>query len=161
MLVGGKVNCKLWIEKLGSCLSYIEHHTLNSDEDRLYIPRKEGGRGSIFIEDCVELAIRGLEVYVHKSEERSIQVPRGSKIDGLEATSVLKRSKKEKRLEDWKFYMVSIWGRLKKKLSVLGLGSEWKFGNRLKQIGIAAGIAQVQKTVLLGTSRILRNVLEI
>ena len=26
---------------------------------------------------------------------------RGNKIDGLEAASVLKRSKKEKRLEDW------------------------------------------------------------
>ena len=33
-----------------------------SDVDRLYIPRKEGGRGLISIEDCVELAIRGLEV---------------------------------------------------------------------------------------------------
>ena len=33
-----------------------------SDVNRLYIPRKEGGRGLIFIEDCVELAIRGLEV---------------------------------------------------------------------------------------------------
>ena len=30
-----------------------------SDVDRLYIPRKEGGRGLISIEDCVELAIRG------------------------------------------------------------------------------------------------------
>ena len=36
-----------------------------------------------------------------------------------------------------------------------------QFGNRLKQIGITAGIAQVQKTVLLGTARILRKVLEI
>ena len=36
-----------------------------SDVDRLYIPRKEGGRGFISIKDCVELAIRGLEVYVH------------------------------------------------------------------------------------------------
>ena len=35
-----------------------------SDVDRLYIPRKEGGRGLISIEDCVELAIRSLEVYV-------------------------------------------------------------------------------------------------
>ena len=41
-----------------------------SDVNRLYIPRKEGGRGLISIEDCVELAIRGLEVYVHRSEER-------------------------------------------------------------------------------------------
>ena len=30
-----------------------------------------------------------------------IQAARGDKIDGLEAASVLKRSKKEKRLEDW------------------------------------------------------------
>ena len=73
-----------------------------SDVDRLYIPRKEGGRGLIFIEDCVELAIRGLEVYVHGSEERLIQAARKDKIDGLETAGVLKRSKKEKRLEDWK-----------------------------------------------------------
>ena len=36
-----------------------------------------------------------------------------------------------------------------------------QFGNRLKQIGIAVGTAQIQKTVLLGTTRILRKVLEI
>ena len=33
-----------------------------SNVDRLYIPRNEEGRGLIFTEDCVELAIRGLEV---------------------------------------------------------------------------------------------------
>ena len=47
--------------KLGSCLPYMEHYTL-----RLCIPRKEGGRGLISIVDCVELAITGLEVYVHR-----------------------------------------------------------------------------------------------
>ena len=36
-----------------------------------------------------------------------------------------------------------------------------QFGNRLKQIGITAGAAQVQKRVLLGMARILRKVLEI
>ena len=71
-----------------------------SDVDRLYIPRKEAVRGLISIEDCVELEIRGLEVYVHGSEKRLIQASRGDKIDGLKAASVLKRSKKEKRLED-------------------------------------------------------------
>ena len=34
-----------------------------------------------------------------------------------------------------------------------------QFGYRLKQIGITAGTAQVQKTVLFGTGRILRKVL--
>ena len=71
-----------------------------SDVDRLYIPRK-GGRGLKSIEDCVELAITGLEVYVHGSEERLIHAARGDKTDGLEAVSVLKKSKSEKRLEDW------------------------------------------------------------
>ena len=36
-----------------------------------------------------------------------------------------------------------------------------QFGNRLKQIGITVGAAQVQKTVFLGVARILRKVLEI
>ena len=40
-------------------------------------------------------------MYVHGSEERLIQAARGDKIDRLEAASALKRSKKEKRLEDW------------------------------------------------------------
>ena len=54
----------------------------------------------ISIEDRVELAIRGFEVYVHGSEERLIQSARGDKINGLQAASVFKRSKKEKRLQD-------------------------------------------------------------
>ena len=54
----------------------------------------------ISIEDCVEVAISDLEVYVHGSEKRLIQAARGDKIAGLEAASVLHRSKKEKRLED-------------------------------------------------------------
>ena len=40
-------------------------------------------------------------MYVHGSEERLIQASRGGKIDGLEAASILKRSNKEKTLEDW------------------------------------------------------------
>ena len=72
-----------------------------SDVGRLYIPRKKGGKGLISIEDCVELETRGLVVNVHMSEERLIQAGRGDKIDGLETASILKRSKKEKILQDW------------------------------------------------------------
>ena len=51
---------------------------------------------------------------------------------------------------------------LKRRLVVGSLGAIPKqFGNRLKQIGIAAGTVQVQKTVLFGTARVLRKVLEI
>ena len=85
-----------------------------SDVVRLYIPRKEGGRGLISIKDFVELAVRGLEVYVHESEERLTQAARGDKTDGLKVASVLNGSKKEKRLKDWEkkvlrqYKMVSI-----------------------------------------------------
>ena len=71
---------------------YVALHP-KSDVGRLYIPRRKGGRGLISIEDCVELGIKGLEVYVHGSEERLIQASRGDKIDGLEAVRILKRSK--------------------------------------------------------------------
>ena len=47
-------------------------------------------------------------------------------------------------------------------LVVASLGAIPKlFGNRLKQIGITAGAAEVQKTLLLGRARILRKVLQI
>ena len=55
----------------------------------------------IAIEDFVELAVRGLEVYGHGSEERLLQAARGDREDGLEVASVLKKAKKEKRLQDW------------------------------------------------------------
>ena len=55
----------------------------------------------ISIEHCIELVIRDLEVYVPGSDERLIQAARGDEIDGLEAVSVLKRSKKQKKSEDW------------------------------------------------------------
>ena len=72
-----------------------------SDADRLYILRKDRGRDLIAIEDCLELAVRGFEVYVYGSEARLIQAARRDRVDGLEAASVLKKTKKEKGLQDW------------------------------------------------------------
>ena len=42
-----------------------------------------------------------MTVYVHGSKERLPQAPRGDRVDGLEAASVLKKAKKEKRQQDW------------------------------------------------------------
>ena len=49
----------------------------------------------------MELSVRDLEVYVHRSEERLLQAARGDKLNGLEATGVLKKVKKENILQDW------------------------------------------------------------
>ena len=48
----------------------------------------------IAIEDCVQMAVRSLEVYVHGSEERMLQAAREDRVDGLEAASVLKKAKR-------------------------------------------------------------------
>ena len=56
-----------------------------------------------------------------------------------------------------------IWN-VKVKIILLVVGSlggiPKQFGSRLKQTGITAGTAQIQKTVLFGMARILRKVLE-
>ena len=39
-------------------------------------------------------------MYVHGSDERFMQAAKGDKVDGSEAGSVLKKVKKEKRLQD-------------------------------------------------------------
>ena len=72
-----------------------------SDCDRLYTHRKDGRRGLIAIEDCVELPVRCLEVYVYGSEQRLRQAASGDRVDGLEAASALKKAKKKKRLQYW------------------------------------------------------------
>ena len=40
----------------------------------------------MFIEDCIELTVRGPKVYIHSVDERMMQVTSDDKIDGLKAT---------------------------------------------------------------------------
>ena len=75
-----------------------------------------------------------------------------------------KEKDKIEKYQDLGRELQKIWN-VKVKIIPLVVGSlgaiPKQFGNRLKEIGITAGTAQVQKTVLLGTTRILRKVLEI
>ena len=48
----------------------------------LYMSRKDGERGLIAIEYCVELSVSGMEVNVHGSEEILIQGARGNRVNG-------------------------------------------------------------------------------
>ena len=84
-------------------------------------------------------------------------VPGDSRIEEKEKDKVEKYQELGRELQ-------RIWN-VKVKIIPLVVGSlgaiPKEFGNRLKLIGIAVGTAQVQKTVLLGTARKLRKVLEI
>ena len=99
-------------------------------------------------------------VVVNKKERSckiiDFAVPGDSTIDKKEKDKIEKYQDLGKELQ-------KIWN-LKVKIISLVVGSlgaiAKQFGNRLKQIGITAGTAQLQKTVLLGTARTLRKVLE-
>ena len=75
-----------------------------------------------------------------------------------------KEKDKKEKYQELGRELQKMWN-VKVKITPLAVGSlgpiPKQFGNRLKQIGITARTAQVQKTVLLGTARILRKVLEI
>ena len=69
-----------------------------SDVDRIYVRRKEGAEGLISIENCVELAIRGLKVHVHGIEEIFTQAARGDKIDGFKSCKCFEEIKERKNI---------------------------------------------------------------
>ena len=102
------------------------------------------------------------DLVVVDKKERSCKiidfaVPGDSTIEEKEKDKIEKYHDLERELQ-------KIWN-VKVKIIPLVVGSlgtiPKQFGNRLKQIGISVGTAQVQKTVLLGTARMLRKVLEI
>ena len=62
---------------------------------RLCVPRKMEGRTLIGIEDCVELAILGLNNYVNESQDKLIEGARGCEIIEQESTETVKRKRAE------------------------------------------------------------------
>ena len=128
-----------------------------------------------------------MEVYVHGSKERLLQAARGDMVDGLETVLVVvdkrrrnckfidfavledsrieeKEKEKMKKYQDLRKELQMIWN-VRVKIIPLVVGSlgaiPKQFSKRLEENGITAEIRQVQKSVLLETTRILRKVLEI
>ena len=75
-----------------------------------------------------------------------------------------KEKEKIEKYQDLRRELQKIWN-VRVKIIPLVVGSlgaiPKQFGNRLKEIGVAAETGQFQKTVLLGMARILRKVLKI
>ena len=66
---------------------------------RLYLPRKEGGRELLSIEDSVDLAILGLENYVQQSDELLHASVRAAVKESETVKEFKKRRKEERRTE--------------------------------------------------------------
>ena len=78
------------------------HKTLHpkDDVDRLYVPRKEGGRGLASIEDSVDTSIRRLEDYIEKHERGLITAIRNNTDNTIDnrMTKTRKQKWEEKQL---------------------------------------------------------------
>ena len=61
------------------------------DVDRLYLMRKDGGRGMISKEDCVRMEEKNLAQYIMRSKERLFGVVR----EGMKLSSVVKNTRNE------------------------------------------------------------------
>ena len=75
-----------------------------SDTERLFIPRMEGGRGLLSIADCVETEEQNLSLYLDQSEEGFLRFSKGERIlpEYEGPVSTAKKQKKEERHKQWK-----------------------------------------------------------
>ena len=73
-----------------------------SDIDRLYIPRREGGRGLLNVEDVINLAVIGLERYVSNSNERLLTAARATNEYEGDSEAEYKLRKTNERSQAWK-----------------------------------------------------------
>ena len=72
------------------------------DVDRLYVGRKDAGRGLISIEECAENSVLGLREYVEKSNEKIIRAAKDWHEESEESVDDLKKRRAAERKERWK-----------------------------------------------------------
>ena len=73
-----------------------------SNVSRLYLPRREGGRGLISVEDAINIEERNINVYVCKSQERLLKAAwKRKNVNEIETPKEYKEKMKRKRTEDW------------------------------------------------------------
>ena len=73
-----------------------------SNVSRLCLPRREGGRGLISVEDAINIEERNINVYVCQSQERLLKAAwKRKNVNEIETPKEYKEKMKRKRTEDW------------------------------------------------------------
>ena len=125
--------------------------------DHLYLPRRCGDRGLIGVEDCARAEDIRLSNYVQKSEKALLVAVRNESSPSSEKNETTKHFKEMTtgRLRDYmaRSYAVPV------VVGSLGMVTK-NLAKHLGTIGIPRKIEQLQKSALLGSARLLRNVLE-
>ncbi|XP_072169448.1 uncharacterized protein [Diadema setosum] len=90
--------------KTRKMLSIYKTHQMSADVDRLYLPRKEGGRGLVSASDCVEMEQISLNNYINSSEEkllRAVLVESGNNVNAIDPLT-FKSQKRTERSAKWR-----------------------------------------------------------
>ena len=155
-----------------------------SNVSRLYLPRREGGRGLISVEDAINIEERNINVYVCQSQERLLKAAWKRKrrpdivIQKKKAKETIivdiavpgdsnilqKETEKCKKYQDLAREIQRIWKSRTKVVPVVvgALGSvSKKLVGHLEQLGIKNRTRTMQKSALLGSAHILRKRLEV
>ena len=69
---------------------------------RLYLARKEGGRGLISCEECVNVEVQSLDMYLSESEEWILKFVGGEKrLSEVKDPDLFKKCLKEEKRSQW------------------------------------------------------------
>ena len=104
-----------------------------SNVSRLYLPRREGGRGLISVEDAINIEERNINVYVCQSQERLLKAAwKRKNVNEIETPKEYKEKMKRKRTEDWSGKQ--LYGQFKRETDDLsGVSWEWIRTGELKK----------------------------
>jgi len=81
------------------CLHHV--FSMNSDIDRLYVPRSQGGRGLCSVADAIEGECRSLGLYVEKSSQPLLKAVHAKKWFSSESTSEFKARVISLHYDNW------------------------------------------------------------
>ena len=96
-----------------------------SNVDRLYISRKEGGRGFFSVEDTVETSKIGLERYVQESKERLLIAAKRSDMKVKETVKERKDRRTKECKERWKEKV--LYGQFIQQIQEIAGEERWKW----------------------------------
>ena len=89
-------------QKANKLMTMHEVLHLREYKDRLYVSRKDGGRGLATIEECVDASVQGLEDYIKRRKEWIITFAKAAAYVKIEKTHKL-GSRAEKKNAVWIF----------------------------------------------------------
>ena len=140
---GPEIDLNKWTKELKRLMTMHKALHPRDDVDRLYVSRKEGGRGLTSIEDNVDASIRRLEDYIEKNEGGLITANRNDTDNTMDNRMTITRKQK------WEGKQ--LYGRFKRQINQISHDKTWTW---LKKGNIKRETESLQKAAQNNAVRI-------